>query len=436
MPFTNPIIAGNILIREAIQSPNFSVDPDGAVSGWQIAKDGSATFYDVTIGGSTYTIDSDGNASFETVNANTDLILAGESLLAKLDLLPRGLVAVGNSAFTNVTNAQWTSNSVTINSTTSQPIAKFSVGPLYADRYYRVTLSFQFLTSDAASIYRGVIRYTVDGTQATASSGIMDGSSRYIGGSTTAHGEVFSVIYSPAVDYDVVNMLLTINRQAGAGSANVEFDDPNTMMMWTVEDIGNQTEALAGGSLSQQAKFSGAAVDPDPTSTYIKTYSANWSRAWNDSGNDIYSTNGTMKQGFYSGFGNGRSWIGFPFSTIQSDLVGATVKKVEVYLYYSHWHFNSGGTASIGFHTSTATSAPSYNGALDNLDEVDYPNWGRNVGKWVTITSEGAFTASGWKTGAHTGITISAPSNNQIYYGKADGNSQSHEPKLRITYEK
>ena len=44
MPFTNPIVAGLTLIRQAIRSPNFVT----GVSGWSINKDGSAEFNDVT----------------------------------------------------------------------------------------------------------------------------------------------------------------------------------------------------------------------------------------------------------------------------------------------------------------------------------------------------------------------------------------------------
>lgn len=48
MPFSNPIVGGTILIRPAIQSPDY----DAGVAGWSINKDGSAEFNDVTIRGS------------------------------------------------------------------------------------------------------------------------------------------------------------------------------------------------------------------------------------------------------------------------------------------------------------------------------------------------------------------------------------------------
>jgi hypothetical protein len=45
MGFSDPITAGNILIREAIQSPNYVT----SVSGWRIAKDGTAEFVGLII---------------------------------------------------------------------------------------------------------------------------------------------------------------------------------------------------------------------------------------------------------------------------------------------------------------------------------------------------------------------------------------------------
>jgi hypothetical protein len=48
VPFSNPIVAGNVLIRDAIQSENYVP----ATSGWSINRDGSAEFADLSIRGS------------------------------------------------------------------------------------------------------------------------------------------------------------------------------------------------------------------------------------------------------------------------------------------------------------------------------------------------------------------------------------------------
>lgn len=48
MAFSNPVVGGTTLIREAIESPNYVV----GTSGWSINRDGSAEFNDVDIRGS------------------------------------------------------------------------------------------------------------------------------------------------------------------------------------------------------------------------------------------------------------------------------------------------------------------------------------------------------------------------------------------------
>lgn len=47
MPFSNPIVGGNILVRPAIQSPDYVA----GVSGWAIMRDGTAEFNDATFRG-------------------------------------------------------------------------------------------------------------------------------------------------------------------------------------------------------------------------------------------------------------------------------------------------------------------------------------------------------------------------------------------------
>ena len=442
MPFTNPIVAGTTLIREAIQSPNFVIGSEGVVSGWSIDKDGSATFYDVTIGSDQYTIDSDGDAAFNDLDVSGILSLNGTDISGVIDVLPAGLLAYGDSNLYNTNGALWATDSATINSSTYVIIAELAGGPIYAGRIYWIGFNYQLKTSTTTDVFRQNYRYTTDGSTPTATSSLINGSDRFInaasnsGGST---GVTQSAFFIPAADADQLKVALVINRNSGTGSANVLFQFATQAMQCFFIDLGDTGAALSTSSLSQRQKFTGS-PDPDPVSTYKKTYSATWSRSWNDAGNAIYATNGDLKQGYISGsgtggsLGNGISWVGFNFAAIQSALSGATVKKVEVFLYYNHWYNNAGGTAIIGTHHSTATSAPSYSSSLDSNNRKSVGGWGRNVGKWVDITS---VVGSEFKTGASTGITIGpGPSNSSTYYGKANGYSQSNPPQLRITYTK
>jgi hypothetical protein len=432
MAFSDPILAGNVLIREAIQSPNFSVNTEGAVAGWQIAKDGSATFFDVVIGNSAFNIDSQGSANFATVNVSDDLALAGESLTDILTSLPKGIIGYGDSAARNSTGTTLTVNTAVV--TGAAVLLEMAVGPLLAARFYRITWSWDAIYTVATDNWRWTVRYTTDGTTPPSNGSIVDGSERHKSSvSGLVGGDSLIVFYSPAADYDVVKFSLTVGRNSGTGTLQLNLTDPNTMLQCVVEDLGLESAALSGGALVQRSKFSGSA-DPEPVSTYIKTYQCTWSRAWNNSGNDVWSTNDTLVQGYWSGDGQRITWIGFDYSTIISNLSGATVKKVEVYLYYNHWYYNDGGTAIIGTHNSTSTSAPSYDGTKDNQDRKRVSNWGVNVAKWVDITS---IVGSEFKTGTSRGIVLGwGPTTSLEYYGKANGNGQTHEPALRITYTK
>ena len=51
--FSNPVFGGNVLIRPAVKSPNYQA----GVQGWQIARDGSAEFNNLTIRGTFYGTD-------------------------------------------------------------------------------------------------------------------------------------------------------------------------------------------------------------------------------------------------------------------------------------------------------------------------------------------------------------------------------------------
>lgn len=439
VPFTNPIVAGNTLIRQAIQSENFSIGSDNAVAGWQIARDGSATFTSVTIGSANYNIDTDGNAAFEDVTVNDDILLGGISLTDFIEGQPGGLISYGDSQSANVTGAAWTVDSGAVGGA-AKVVAEFSFGPVDPTHIYKITTSWNYSVTATGTVYRHTLRYTIDGTTPGTSSLIIDGSDFELAPAVATQRERVdrTLFYYSSAAYDVVRIAITLIRDRGTVNTMVlDLDNANTKLIVAVEDMGLKDTAVSGGSLSQKFKSTGT-DDPDPTKRYTKTYSCNWSRSWDQDGGRVHSTNGEMVQGTYpDGNGGRRAWYGFPFSTIQSDLTSATVNKVEVYLYYDHWYYNSGGTASIGYHNSTATSAPSYDGTKDAIDEVQSANWGVNVGRWVDITSGGAFTASGWKTGVHTGITISGNgSSNLIYYGKARGNTDSHEAQLRITYTK
>ncbi|GAA3371180.1 hypothetical protein GCM10020367_20800 [Streptomyces sannanensis] len=187
--------------------------------------------------------------------------------------------------------------------------------------------------------------------------------------------------------------------------------------MFYVEDIGP--------SLPETGVFNnGGASSIPPPQKYQKTYSAAWSGSY--SKRSSYNNNWGNKcyQGYYSS-GNGiqASLIGFP-SSLATDLSGATIIKAEVFLYFDHWFYNSGGKAVIKAHKHT--SRPSSFSCDAESQTVD---WGKNVGKWVDITA--IFDSTSWR-----GIALDPNSSSSTYYGRARGYGETYAPKLRVTYTK
>src|SRR4030042_1935256 len=99
MTFRNELAGGpqGQITRNTFQSVDYVVGDDGAISGWRLERNGAATFRRVTIGGVAYTVDEFGAATFESLDVNTSITLAGEDLGTILDALPKGTLASGAS---------------------------------------------------------------------------------------------------------------------------------------------------------------------------------------------------------------------------------------------------------------------------------------------------------------------------------------------------
>jgi|GEM_PF-3224649 len=166
---------------------------------------------------------------------------------------------------------------------------------------------------------------------------------------------------------------------------------------------------------------------PPPEQQYTTTVASNWyGTYWVGNGNGLNSGISGVKvaQGRPPGVGyNMRGLIGFP--SVTATLSGATVKKVEVYVYASHWYSSAGGVLSIGTHG--ATSKPST--YATNSGIVQTQKLAKPEGRWVTLPSS---VWAGIKSGTIRGIQIYDTSTAASHYGYLDGSKS----KLRITYTK
>jgi hypothetical protein len=189
-----------------------------------------------------------------------------------------------------------------------------------------------------------------------------------------------------------------------------------------------------------------APVDPDPappvTQKYVSEWVASSSRSYKGDGTENSFIAPDMAQGYYSSSNGNQCAIALFTSanstgdetskTVTQALTGATVSKVEVWLYANHWFSFSGGIGRIGFYNGT--SLPStFSGPSPYVTVKD---WKDNSGRWVTITSPSLISAL--TSGSCRGITVGkGVGTDQTYYGKFNGASaSSNKPKLRITYAK
>lgn len=330
-------------------------------------------------------------------------------------------------------NTEWASAASQIIGTVA-----FRVEP---GRVYKLYYNFLGKSSTStSSIWVSSLKYSIDGTTVTNTSLDLPGSALRVtleGGQwDTFQAQTF---YRSSVDA-VMRVGMSATRLTASGGMTVSNSglySPTLM----IEEVGDSSGISA--NLTQRNKASGAADSPDPEpepeptpvlKNYTKTFTATWSRGYNQGGGQI-SSGSNQDQGYYSGTnGNTKSAIGFDDSAIRNAIGNGSVEKVELYLYWNHWYFNSGGTAIIGRHGTSGAQSSWDALASKFTDVIRSGNWPKPGGRWVNITS---MYANGWKNGDIRGILIGpGPSTSKEYYGTFNGAAQGNPPKLRVTYRK
>lgn len=410
MTFTNPVVGGTVLVRPAIESPNFSNDAENGVTGWQIAADGSATFYDVTIGSNDFFIDSDGNAVFKSVSTE-ELFLNGTSLADSLAALPRGVIAgIDINGGPSAATGAGTGAGVVF--------ARGIIPNFDVTRQYRINWRARVnVVGDPT--YLGVACYSKwDGNASQTDTFIF-------------RDQEAGRAPSTAGDYDSGSCVFKLATKTGTDLHFVFYLYAQTAGSTIASDVNNTIVFEDLGAVVDYGTYAIATPTTPPVQTYIKTYTANGSGSYQNDG----SNRGVSEcyQGYYSSTnGNGFSIITFPYATIQSDLSGATIKKVEVFLTNSHFFANSGGSAIIGTHNQTTASG---NHVVSQItDDITRASYAYGQAKWVTVSNT---IGTALKANTAKGIALGpGPSTSNVYYGHFAGATQTGKPQLRITYSK
>ncbi|MQY11466.1 hypothetical protein SRB5_15840 [Streptomyces sp. RB5] len=353
------------------------------------------------------TIDQEGKAGLQALYVAETLSLGGEDLESILDERPRGVIAYGRPT-----------NTVT---STGTEIGYYELpARIQAGRMYRIAF---LSTADFDTANNGEARvYLRDGgaSTPTISSPIRQMvilTASHTGNYWTAHLE--HVTSGTTLGTGLHRFLLTFQCSGGSTGQTMELGlvASGRSPFFVVEDIGPETSATG-------VYNTGGGTSEPPVQQYTKTYSASWSGSYagRSSYNSYYGN--TCMQGYYSATnGMQASLIGFP-AALSTDLSGATIKKVEIYLYFDHWYYNAGGTAVIKAHRHA--SRPS---TFSCDSEAKSISWAKNQGKWVDITS--VFDSTTWR-----GIALDPNNSSYTYYGRARGLGQTNAPKLRVTYVK
>lgn len=423
MAFSDPIVGTEVLIRNQIQSENFSIDPVAGVTGWQIRKDGTATFNNLVVGGPGYSVGSAGDAVFNSITltaplGTTGIILHGDDIDPEL---------YNNKAKGIVCLSTLTTSGVTYDGTNPLLVGRIIIPSFDATRQYKVCWRGRInVGSSIPSFVNISIKSAWDADTTSASSELTQ---TQLGGRSSSATDSGIEIQHPFQNTSPPGTDMHLGVYLTASVSGSSLDSAGSPRMW-VEDIGpvvtyqswNQT---GGGNT--------------PT-TYTKTYGAQWSESYQSDGTSRGSLdNGDCYQGYFSSTnGNQFSLIGFPYSTIASDLTGATISKVEVYLDNTHWYNNSGGMAVIGYHNyASAPSPATYPSGTDNKQQSSF-TYGQ--AKWVTIPNS---VGTAFQNGTAKGILLGKGqssggtlSNSTTYYGYFVGANKTGEPQLRITYSK
>lgn len=169
MAFSDPIVGTEVLIRNQIQSENFSVDPETGVTGWQIKRDGTATFNQLVIGGPNFIIDENGDAVFHSITLTADddetaIFIHGEDIDPEL----YNHKAKGVVSWVDITNS---SAATTV--TTDTVMGRIIVPDFNVTRAYRFHGLLHFDCNGVSPTYIGArVRYAWD-TDPTTSSTIL-----------------------------------------------------------------------------------------------------------------------------------------------------------------------------------------------------------------------------------------------------------------------
>lgn len=353
-------------------------------------------------------MDSSGGIAGQTGNFATDVSIGGNSVLAMLDDLPKGLIAWASRGSSS---KYWASS--------SQPYLHLSFDVI-AGRAYRIsTTPINMVGGGTGSQGQVNLHYTATTSALTSDTIISYALAIGDAADTSKPAVTINRLITPGATGP--NAIL-LSYKAPTGLAKIAASAIGPVIV-TVEDMGL---AVAETGELRDGSGDSSTVDPAPpvvVKNYDKTWTASGMRSFIGSGAHYNYNSGYMYSGLSpAGYGDLSSMAIFP--SLTGELSGATITAMWVYVYYDFWYQGAGGNAYIGFHGQTGLTttkpAKTYSHAVSN-------GWPRAAGRWIPISSS---TFAGWKAGTHRGITLGGSGGGYERYGYA------HDIRIRAKYTK
>ena len=375
-------------------------------------------------------MDSSGNVTAEgTVNANTDLDIAGVSLLNTI--LPTYAQGFVNRGWVNMSGANWPTTAIGATET-----ALFEVDvTVPAGRSYMIMLStFRIACSLTTGVFSMFIHYTTDGSTPSTSSNI------FFNGVVPAAGATMTPewvgFYNNTGSTPIVlSMLVSCQVSTGTVQFHPSGGNVNTLGLDCL-DVGDVTAAQAGNNATQFN--SGGSGGGASKQNYTQSFAA--ANTWCYQGSNSAFTplgllnhngNGVQGDDLLGDNGNCSTFITWPAAVVTA-LSGATVNSVLLTLNNNHSWYNSGMNYNVGVTTASVTGQTS-------RPNITSPNLTQ------PFTAEGA--TKQWNIGAASPSFAAAlvagnafvlynPSSSRNSYGYCAGAGQSGPPKITIGYTK
>lgn len=174
-----------------------------------------------------------------------------------------------------------------------------------------------------------------------------------------------------------------------------------------------------------------------PSQQQVKTYTLRMSQMyWNGGSQDNQSsTSNCLIHGTYDNtISRARRSLLWFDSQLQSDIAGATIEKIELYLYRESGTHGSGGAGNVYIKTHNYSSKPSsWTGSDSGVADSGTPTLKRGAGAWLTLNNS---VGEKLRDGQIQGIALDADSSTSITDYIRFVRTGTNAPKLRITYTK